>query len=96
MSIEKLNEEFNKELSYGSSETSDLTSHIRSGIAYLEALVGNKLDFKENVFARSILRDYVRYSVNNSTEYFEENFERELVRLQLIEGVKWLESEQKS
>lgn len=96
MSIEKLNEEFNKELSYGSSETSDLTSHIRSGIAYLEALVGNKLDFEENVFARSILRDYVRYSVNNSTEYFEENFERELVRLQLIEGVKWLESEQKS
>lgn len=96
MNIEKLNEEFNKELSYGSSETSDLTSHIRSGIAYLEALVGNKLDFKENVFARSILRDYVRYSVNNSTEYFEENFERELVRLQLIEGVKWLESEQKS
>lgn len=89
MNLEKLNEEFNKELSYGSSETSDLRSHILSGMSYLETLVGNNIDYEENTFARTLLRDYVRYSVNNSTEYFEDNFEKELVRLQLIEGVKW-------
>ncbi len=91
MNLEKLNEEFNKELSYGSSETSDLRSHILSGISYFEALVGNAIDFEHDIFARTLLKDYVRYSVNNSTEYFEDNFEKELVRLQLIEGVKYLE-----
>lgn len=91
MNLDKLNKEFNEELSYGSSETSDLRSHILSGISYLEAFVGNAIDFEDNNFARTLLRDYVRYSVNNSTEYFEENFEKELVRLQLIEGVKYFE-----
>lgn len=91
MNLDKLNKEFNEELSYGSSETSDLRSHILSGISYLEALVGNSIDFEDNNYARTLLRDYVRYSVNNSTEYFEENFEKELVRLQLIEGVKYFE-----
>lgn len=91
MNLDKLNKEFNEELSYGSSETSDLRSHILSGISYLETLVGNSIDFEDNIFARTLLRDYVRYSVNNSTEYFEENFEKELVRLQLIEGVKYFE-----
>lgn len=91
MNLDKLNKEFNEELSYGSSETSDLRSHILSGISYLETLVGNSIDFEDNNYARTLLRDYVRYSVNNSTEYFEENFEKELVRLQLIEGVKYFE-----
>lgn len=91
MDLDKLNKEFNEELSYGSSETSDLRSHILSGISYLETLVGNSIDFEDNNYARTLLRDYVRYSVNNSTEYFEENFEKELVRLQLIEGVKYFE-----
>lgn len=91
MNLDKLNKEFNEELSYGSSETSDLRSHILSGISYLETLVGNTIDFEDNNFARTLLRDYVRYSVNNSTEYFEDNFEKELVRLQLIEGVKYFE-----
>lgn len=91
MNLDKLNKEFNEELSYGSSETSDLRSHILSGISYLEALVGNSIDFEDNNYARTLLRDYVRYSVNNSTEYFEDNFEKELVRLQLIEGVKYFE-----
>lgn len=91
MNLDKLNKEFNEELSYGSSETSDLRSHILSGISYLETLVGNSIDFEDNNYARTLLRDYVRYSVNNSTEYFEDNFEKELVRLQLIEGVKYFE-----
>lgn len=93
MDLDKLNKEFNEELSYGSSETSDLRSHILSGMSYLEALVGNSIDYEENTYARTLLRDYVRYSVNNSTEYFEDNFEKELVRLQLIEGVKWLDGQ---
>ena len=40
--------------------------------------------------AASLLLDYCRYSYNNASEYFEENFAREILRLQLqvaAEGV---------
>jgi hypothetical protein len=33
--------------------------------------------------AASLLLDYCRYSYNNASEYFEENFAREILRLQL-------------
>ena len=40
--------------------------------------------------AASLLLDYCRYSYNNASEYFEENFARELLRLQLQVGVSEL------
>ena len=41
----------------------------------------NQLEFKELLFNR------IRYSYNNSLEYFEENFSKEILRLQLKVGV---------
>jgi len=40
--------------------------------------------------AASLLLDYCRYVHNNASEYFEENFARELLRLQLQVGVSEL------
>ncbi len=40
--------------------------------------------------AASLLLDYCRYVYNNASEYFEENFARDLLRLQLQVGVSEL------
>lgn len=37
--------------------------------------------------AASLLLDYCRYSYNNASEYFEENYQQELLRLQLMTAV---------
>jgi len=42
--------------------------------------------------AASLLLDYCRYTHNNASEYFEENFARELLRLQLQVGVGELDA----
>ena len=85
--MENLNVLFKEQLKYGINEDDDLTEYIQEGIYYLEKLTGTKLDFKENLFARTLLRDYVRYAINNATEYFEVNFQSEILRLQLLEAV---------
>lgn len=38
--------------------------------------------------AVSLLLDYCRYAYSNALEYFEENFRAQILRLQLLEGVK--------
>jgi hypothetical protein len=43
--------------------------------------------------AVSLLLDYCRYAYNNALEYFEENFRAQILRLQLLEGVKALADE---
>ena len=43
--------------------------------------------------AVSLLLDYCRYVYNNASEYFEENFSKELLRLQLQEGIKAMADE---
>ena len=43
--------------------------------------------------AASLLLDYCRYVHNNASEYFEENFARELLRLQLTTAVAAMESD---
>ena len=58
--------------------------------AYLNELVGAELDFEQKGLARSLLFDYCRYVYNNASEYFEENFAREILRLQLMVGVEQL------
>mgnify|MGYP001071804967 CR=1 FL=1 len=40
--------------------------------------------------AVSLLLDYCRYAYNNASEYFEENFQKEILRLQLKTGVSLL------
>ena len=69
-----------------------LTQHITDGKARLQSLTGTVLDFEVNIFAKELLKNYVRYAVNHGAEYFEENFASEILRLQLLEGVGRLES----
>ena len=59
-----------------------LTDLITRGQAYLNNLVGADLDFNSGL-PQSLFLDYCRYAYNNATEYFEENFGKEILRLQL-------------
>jgi len=66
---------------------------IVRGEKKLEELVGAELNFETEGQARSLLFDYVRYAYNNASEYFEENFQREILRLQLKVGCSLLPEE---
>lgn len=68
-------------------EDSLLKNIILQGQEELNALVGTELDFEKKGPARSLLLEYCRYVYNNATEYFEENFQKEIVRLQLSVAV---------
>jgi len=68
-------------------EDTDITRLINRGKGKLQALVGAELDFETEGQARSLLFDYCRYAYNNASEYFEENFRSEILRLQLMTGV---------
>lgn len=70
-----------------------LTSLISRGQTKLNELTGAELDFETEGLARSLLFDYVRYAYNNATEYFEENYQHEILRLQLLTGVSLLEED---
>lgn len=65
-----------------------LTTLIIRGQAKLEGLAGAELGFETESLARSLLFDYCRYAYNNASEYWEENYQREILRLQLMTGVK--------
>ena len=67
-----------------------LTSLITRGQTKLQELAGAELDFEVEGQARSLLFDFVRYAYNNASEYFEENFREEILRLQLMTGVALL------
>lgn len=56
---------------------------IDRGMANLNELTGTELDYNKNSQAKSLLLDYCRYGYNNALEYFEENFHKEIVRLQI-------------
>lgn len=69
-------------------EDDSLDGVIRRGQANLEELTGTTLNFEQEGQAKSLLLDYCRYAYNNALEYFEENFSKEILRLQLMEAVK--------
>lgn len=74
-------------------EDDELTRLIAQGEADLTELAGAELDFQSEGLARSLLFDHVRYAYNNASEYFEENFAKQILRLQLMTGVAELEAE---
>ena len=57
----------------------------------LTSLMGVSINFEEDEELEELLFNRVRYSYNNSLEYFEENFKSEILRLQLQKGVEALE-----
>ena len=71
-------------------EDEALAGMIERAKAYLNDLTGVELDFEKEAPPKSLLLDYCRYVYNNASEYFEENFASELLRLQLQMGVKAL------
>jgi len=75
-------------------EDSVLTTLINRGKAKLNMLIGAELDFEAEGQARSLLFDFVRYAYNNASEYFEENFREEILRLQLMTGVALMPAEE--
>lgn len=64
-------------------EDTDLEKIIERGEARLNDLAGAELDFDSAGLAQDLFLDYCRYSYNNAVEYFEENFQKEILRLQL-------------
>ncbi len=52
----------------------------------INSLVGSEIDFEKDLFARSLLLNCARYHYNNVSEFFEDNFQKEILRLQLLEA----------
>jgi len=71
-------------------EDEDIARLIAQGEAVLEELAGAELDFQSEGLPRSLLFDYVRYAYNNASEYFEENFAKQILRLQIMTSVAQL------
>lgn len=71
-------------------EDEDIARLIAQGEAVLEELAGAELDFQSEGLARSLLFDNVRYAYNNASEYFEENFAKQILRLQIMTSVAQL------
>ena len=71
----------------GAAQDAALNSAITRGTAYLNDLAGVTLDFTADGLPKSLLLDFCRYAYNNATEYFEENFAKEILRMQLQSAV---------
>ena len=63
-------------------EDESLLETIKRGKAKINKIVGVEVDFDDEN-NKSLLFNYCRYSRNNVSEYFEENFSSDLLRLQL-------------
>ena len=68
-------------------EDADIQKIIDRGKSYLNDLIGVELNFDENNQAKTLLLNFCRYNYNNALEYFEDNFQKEILRLQLKEAV---------
>lgn len=70
------------------SEDSEIQNLINRSQSILNGLVGIGLDFDIEGLPKSLLLEYCRYARNNAVEYFEDNFSKEILRLQLEEAAK--------
>lgn len=70
------------------SEDAYLQKIIDRGKEYLKDLTGTNIDFESEGQAKSLLLDYCRYYYNNAIEYFEDNFQKQIVRLQYKEAIR--------
>lgn len=69
------------------SENTDLEGYISRGKALLNSITGTNNTYEEEGLAKSLLLDYVRYAYNNGLEYFQDNFAKEILHLQIMEGI---------
>ena len=68
-------------------EDAHIQEIIDRGQAYLNDLTGAQLDYAPVGHPQSLLLDYCRYVYNNASEYFEENYREQILRLQLNVGI---------
>jgi hypothetical protein len=71
-----------------SDEDAKIQRIIDAGKNNLETLAGGTLDFTVPGLPKYLLKNHCRYDYNNASEYFEENFHQQIIRLQIIEGIK--------
>jgi len=64
-------------------EDTRLISMIERAKASLNKLMGIELDYEKPGPAQDLLINRCRYDYSNALEYFEQNFAREILRLQL-------------
>ncbi|GGJ51025.1 hypothetical protein [Virgibacillus salexigens] len=69
-------------------EDQEIENIIKGGKAYLNSIAGTTIDYDKDLISRQLLMDYGRYVYNQSLEFFEVNFKRELLKLSIREGVK--------
>ena len=74
-------------------DDTDLLEKIKEGIAYLDDIAGTEIDYTTDLKAKPLLMVYGRYAYNHSLEIFEINFQRELFKLSLREGIKAYEAQ---
>lgn len=65
-----------------------ILSIISRAEKYLGELMGYELDYETPGLAQSLFLSYCRYDFNNALEYFQENFAKEILQLQLYAGIK--------
>lgn len=69
-------------------EDDSIKDFIRGGISTLTSIAGPDIDFENDFSSKQLLKDYCRYAYNGSLEFFEENFSRQILRLQLNEAAR--------
>lgn len=69
-----------------------LNNLIEESERSLNAIFGVDIDYSDNLEARELLFNRIRYAYNNALEYFETNFSKEILRISLLEGVNSLEN----
>lgn len=68
-----------------------LNNLIEESERSLNSIFGVDIDYSDNLEARELLFNRIRYAYNNALEYFETNFSKEILRISLLEGVNSLE-----
>lgn len=59
---------------------------VRNAKYHIDSLIGTKIDYIDDIYARSLLLNCARYYYNNVSEFFEDNFQKEILRLQLLQA----------
>ena len=71
------------------SQDSEIKEYIEEGIAYIDGICGES-DYSVSGFPRILLKAYCRRAWSGNTSMFEEDYRRQLLRLQHENGVRRL------
>ena len=76
------------ELNANVNDDNRLTILLSRSMAYLDGQMGVVVDYVNDLVARELLFNRVRYDYNSALEYWNDNFHGELLALQLKYGVE--------